>query len=176
MLIYPGINHHWKNAQQSSNTDELAEYLMAQWIRAYKTSCQTTETEIIETHYEGYAYLFDIQLERLIAAWGITQGKNQSPRDASRMQGSPLGAGEGYHRGHAIPHSMGGGLDINLVPQRGALNIGQFRVLENRAVKTSGSFYFTYWEYAIDDSQKPSAVQQGLLCPREEADIRWFEN
>ena len=62
---------------------------------------------------------------------------------------------------------LGGGLDINLVTQRGSLNIGQFRVLEKRAVATPGSLYFTYWVYRSPQTQKPVRVEQGLLFFKE---------
>jgi hypothetical protein len=77
-----------------------------------------------------FAYLFDIGKEPLIAAWGISRGRFGGDRDAPRMKQFPLSAGAKYHRGHAIPHRLGGPLDINLVPQLGAINIGPFRALE----------------------------------------------
>lgn len=92
------------------------------------------------------------------------------------MKSHPLGAQKGYHRGHAIPHTLGGGTDINLVPQMGALNIGAFRELEIRAINTPGAFYFTNWEYAGADTQIPSHVWQGLLCVGETPDIRKHKN
>ena len=120
--------------------------------------------------------MLDIFQERLIAAWGISKGKRDEVRDKSRMKGHPLGAGKEYHRGHAIPHTLGGGTDINLVAQRGSINIGAFRVLEKKAVNTPGALYFSYWEYQNLSTQTPTRVQQGLLCPRQIADIRWHNN
>ena len=87
-----------------------------------------------------------------------------------------MSAGKTYHRGHAIPHSLGGGTDINLLAQKGSINVGPFRVLENKAVNTPGSLYFTYWEYKGTNAQTPSGVQQGLLCPGQRADIKWHAN
>ena len=90
------------------------------------------------------------------------------------MAGHPLSAGSLYHRGHAIPHSLGGATDINLVPQLGMINTGPFRALERRAVATPGSLYFTYWTYAGaqhsrygHSGQTPAGVDQGLLVPGE---------
>jgi hypothetical protein len=34
--------------------------------------------------------------------------------------------GKQYHRGHVVPHTLGGGTDINLVPQLGKINIVRF--------------------------------------------------
>ena len=116
-------------------------------------------------------FLFDIAAERLIGAWALSRGKSHELRDASRMRGAPLGGGKLYHRGHAIPHSMGGGLDINLVPQLGRINIGDFRRLEIRAVDLPGSIYFSHWIYESAKSQKPSFVYQGLLAAGSAADV-----
>ena len=81
------------------------------------------------------------------------------------MSGHPLSAGHRYHRGHAIPHSLGGPTDINLVPQLGRINVGAFRHLEKLAVATPGALYFTYWRYGRSNTQTPRGVDQGLLCP-----------
>jgi hypothetical protein len=129
--------------------------------------------EVVETTNEGFSYLFDIATERLLAAWGVSSGKNTEPRPASRMAGSPLGGPSGYHRGHAIPHTLGGGTDINLVPQAGWINVGPFRPLEKKAVATPGALYFTYWTYrgATGFGQRPTAVEQGLLQPSLPAEV-----
>ena len=131
--------------------------------------------EIVETTDAGFSYLFDLTDERLLAAWGISGGRHGGARDASRMRGHPLSAGSSYHRGHAIPHTLGGPTDINLVAQLGRINIGPFRPLEKKAVATPGSLYFTYWIYtnaapARDGhpGQTPSGVDQGLLVAGDE--------
>jgi hypothetical protein len=92
------------------------------------------------------------------------------------MAGHPLSRGPRYHRGHAIPHTLGGGTDINLVAQLGAVNIGPFRPLERRAVATPGSLYFTYWIYGGGGAQTPIAVEQGLLVAGQRADVRRHAN
>ena len=81
------------------------------------------------------------------------------------MRGAPLSGGKSYHRGHAIPNQMGGGTDINLVAQKGAINIGPFREIERKAVANPSSLYFTYWIYPPGNSQRPTRVQQGLILP-----------
>jgi hypothetical protein len=111
-----------------------------------------------------------------VAAWGISRGKHTGPRPASRMRGHPRGGDEHYHRGHAIPHTLGGGTDINLAPQLGAVNIGPFRQLENRAVATPGALYFTYWIYRNPADQRACRIEQGLLVPGHGADVRRHGN
>src|SRR5262245_14303663 len=139
----------------------VIEYLVGVWIDDY--ALRSTSNEIIETNVSNFSYLFDISNERLLAAFGVSSGRFGGARDASRMAGHPLSAGPLYHRGHAIPHTLGGPTDINLVPQRGSVNIGPFRALERAAVATPGAFYFTYWEYPRGNTQLPISVDQGLL-------------
>jgi hypothetical protein len=153
---------------------EVVPYLTEIWFDDYTSSVQ--DWEVVQVDLEGFSYLFDISSGRLIAAWGISQGRHGAARPKSRMAGHPLSAGPGYHRGHAIPHTLGGLTDINLVPQLGSVNIGAFRPLENRAVATPGAFYFTYWIYDDPASQTPTAVEQGLLVPGQREDIRRHAN
>ena len=136
--------------------------LVQRWVDDYAHSLPGSD--IVETDVGGFSYLFDVDAGRLIAAWGISQGRHAGDRPSSRMAGHPLGAGASYHRGHAIPHRLGGGTDINLVPQLGSINIGPFRALENEGVATPGALYFTYWRY-VGTWQRPAAVDQGLMVP-----------
>lgn len=136
-------------------------YLVDVWLTDYGYD---STNDIVSVQASGFWYLFDIAHSRLISAWGISAGRHSGKRDASRMAGHPLSAGSLYHRGHAIPHTLGGGTDINLVPQLARINIGRFRPLEKLAVATPEAFYFTYWRYpAQNTGQVPSGVDQGLL-------------
>jgi hypothetical protein len=148
---------------------QVVPYLVDVWLDYYAQT-SSHKVEAVETIASEYSYLFDIAAERLVAAWGISKGRHAGARDAVRMAGHPLSAGRLYHRGHAIPHTLGGPTDINLVPQLGSINIGPFRPLERKAVATPGSLYFTYWTYlgaatAKDGNpgQMPTGVDQGLL-------------
>jgi hypothetical protein len=175
MLLYQKINRLWK-ASPDNSVQDVEGYLIDSWIDDYVKGAKPGSTDLVVVDLEGFSYLFDVHQERLIAAWGISKGKVDETRDATRMLGHPQSAGKAYHRGHAIAHQLGGKLDINLISQKGSINMGQFRVLENKAAKTPGALYFTYWEYNRILTQKPSAVQQGLLCPGEDAELRWFPN
>lgn len=138
--------------------------LVDRWIDDYERNAGPSD--IIETDLSGFYYLFDVVEERLIAAWGVSQGRHDGERDKTRMRDHPLSAGPHYHRGHAISHRQGGGTDINLVPQLGSINVGAFRELEKQAIEKPGSLYFTYWQYA-GSWQKPTAVDQGLFVAGE---------
>ncbi|MCI0507047.1 MAG: DNA/RNA non-specific endonuclease [Gammaproteobacteria bacterium] len=176
MITYPRLDSLWIRASSKGNIKDVDQYLAGIWLDHYDRLVGSAPTEVVEVSTSGFSYLFDIAQERLIAAWGISKGKNHQLRDKSRMKGHPLSAGNKYHRGHAIPHTLGGGTDINLVAQNGSVNIGPFRELEKKAVSTPGSLYFTYWEYQKLNSQTPTGVQQGLLCPGQSAEFKWHPN
>jgi hypothetical protein len=154
-------------------------YLVDEWLAEPD---EDYSDDVVETSVSGFSYLFDVGYERLIAAWGISRGRHTEKRDAARMAGHPHSAGKLYHRGHAIPHTLGGPTDLNLVPQLGRINIGPFRPLEKQAVATPGSLYFTHWLYrgAVKvrgcPGQMPTAVEQGLLVPGRPPDIRRHGN
>jgi hypothetical protein len=147
--------------------------LVKLWLADYDAAFPGND--IVETTSGTFSYLFDIAGGRLLAAWGVSEGRHGGARDKSRMAGHPLSTGPLYHRGHAIPHTLGGPTDINLVPQLGAVNVGPFRALEKQAVATPGALYFTYWHYR-GASQVPVAVDQGLLVPGETPVIRTHPN
>lgn len=140
----------------------IVPYLVDQWLSSYRIHAAVDE--VVEVHTGNFHYLFDVLAECLIAAWGVSMGKHGEPRPASRMAGHPLSNGPLYHRGHAIPHTLGGGTDINLVPQLAKVNVGPFRKLEKRAVAMPGSFYFTNWIYSTGNDQTPTGVEQGFVC------------
>jgi len=178
MATYPELTTMLlESAHESAPADfaaRIVPYLLEVWLSDYDLI--EPHGRIVQTSVNGFSYLFDIRSQRLISAWGISRGRHSGVRDKSRMAGHPLSAGPHYHRGHAIPHTLGGPADINLVPQRGSINIGPFRMLENRAVAIPGALYFTYWSYARGDGQTPVSVDQGLLVPGARPDVRYLSN
>lgn len=154
--------------------DGVVERLLQLWLDDYGRLHPAKD--IVETTAANFSYLFDIAAQRLIAAWGVSVGRHSGKRDAGRMAGHPLGAGRRYHRGHAIPHTLGGPMDINLVPQLGSVNIGPFRPFEKKAVATPGALYFTYWQYTGSSTQTPSGVDQGLFVPGGTPSVRHHGN
>ncbi len=190
-LKYPELYSRWKCVKSENDLKQVENYLIGIWLDDYYSRlADSALTQVVQTSDTGFSYLFDIQQERLIAAWGISKGKSGTPRDRARMKSHPLMDGPKFHRGHVIPHQMGGSTDINLVSQAAHINIGQFRIRENTAVRTPGALYFTYWVYEESDIptekkktkaeiikiQTPAHVQQAVLCPGLPADSKWFKN
>jgi len=128
--------------------------------------------DFVEVTESGFSYIFDLNDDRLVLASGISQGPQTHVRDRSRMRGHPVRQGGEYHRGHSIAHQLGGGLDINLVNQRGNVNIGPFRQLEREAVASPGAFYFCNWIYGSGRNQTPTGVRQGLIRVRGQTELQ----
>ena len=180
MAHYPELKGLMDAVRPGGQWDSVVAYLTGIWIDDYLATVESAE--LVETGSSGFSYLFDIAAERLLAAWGISRGRQGEARDKQRMAGHPRAGGGPYHRGHAIPHILGGATDINLVPQLGSVNIGSFRRLERAAVAAPGSFYFTYWSYRGSPpvngfpGQIPTQVDQGLLVPGREPEISSHAN
>lgn len=163
-------------AQESDDSFSTAvsECLTDIWLEDYSRNYSLKQ--VVEVKDSGFFHLFDIEQGRLIAAWRISQGRVDWKRDTSRLSKHPLSNGKKYHRGHAISHLMGGGLDINIVPQLGKVNTGAFQALERTALLHPGAVYFTYWMYANQTTQTPNRVDQGLLVRGQMPDIRSHRN
>jgi hypothetical protein len=140
--------------------DEIVPALVHLWCAEYRASAP--HAEIIDVRIEGFNYLFDLGDERLIAAYGFPDGADPGRRDSSRMRGFPQPP-DGRVKGHAIAHQLGGGVDINLVPQNGVINSGAFRVLEREAARHPGCLYFSAWAYSQIGDQTPCHVVQGMI-------------
>jgi hypothetical protein len=133
---------------------------------------------VVDTSATSLTYLFDINLQRNVVAYGLPIfSKHQ--RDASRMAGHPQSGGSRFHRGHLMAHSIGGGTDINLVPQLGKLNIGEFRALErkarNLAEQNVRCLYFVRAIYSTK-SQTPRRFEQCIIHPSKTIDYEMHNN
>jgi len=156
--------------------NELPDRLCDLWCAQYRRTFR--DAEIVSIALDPFVYLFDLSGERVVAAYGIMGGKASEPRDRARMAGHPKAEGHDYHRGHLMPHSGGGGTDINLFSQLGTVNVGPFRELERLAVANPGSFYFVRLLYDLTGSQRPAWVEQGLALSSgsHEIQLRAFFN
>jgi len=148
---------------------DLPGELVPLWCEDYSAHNRNAQLVLVDISESttAFNYLFDIALERCIAAFGVPIFAKHK-RDASRMAGHPLSAGVEFHRGHLMAHSIGGGTDINLVPQLGSLNIREFRVLERKARDLAKQnlrcFYFVRPIYS-GKSQTPRLFEQCVILP-----------
>lgn len=175
MPNYVSIYSEVENATPTNAPEIFSTRVIPALLNIWLDQSPGASDDVVQTTSANFSYLFDIGRERLIAAWGMSQGRFGSDRDVSRMRHHPLSAGPSYHRGHAIPHRLGGSLDINLVPQFAQINTGPFRELERRAVATPGALYFTFWKFR-GSGQTPDSVDQGLLVPGKIPKIVVFGN
>jgi hypothetical protein len=149
---------------------DLPGVLVPLWCDDYYSTnpaAELVEVKIAEPHGPPFSYLFDLTPQRNVVAWGVPAYVT-SKRDATRMQGHPLGGDDRYHRGHLMSHATGGGTDINLVPQLGSVNIGAFRRLERLvralAQQHQTCLYFVRTIYR-DASQMPGQIEQCVIQP-----------
>ena len=149
---------------------DLLDSLVPLWCNDYAGSNPASELVEVKDGMPGgpiFSYLFDLNLQRNVVAWGVP-GYVTHKRDAARMAGHPLGGNQGTHRGHLMSHGTGGGTDINLVPQLGSLNIGAFRRLERQARSLAqqhqSCLYFVRTLYS-DGRQMPHQIEQCIVQP-----------
>ena len=197
MAMKPGSND-WNailNALEAIWRERYPSEVLGSWDPALRTGKRVSPNlvwidldEFGMLNENGIAYLFDIAAQRLIGAHVVSQGKNAVSREGEpdeRLKGHPLHNSSLYDRGHSIAHTLGGGCDINIVPQNSTINRSGrrsvptgFRTLERRAVETPGSLYFVHWLYdgATGGEQVPTGVEQGLLLPRQAPEVYRFLN
>ena len=77
-----------RDGKVSGAWNAVVERLVDLWLDDYAR--HHLAGDVVQTSTGGFSYLFDIQAERLIAAWGVSQGRHAEKRDASRMAGHPL--------------------------------------------------------------------------------------
>ena len=132
----------------------LAKRLSDGWAVAYRA--RSGDSEIVEVDQGQLTYLFDISAARVVSVWGRAVSVT-APRPTTRMRGFPLPPSDGeLVRGHLVAHAIGGGTDINLIPQSARLNIsGAWRRLERLAQSNPGAFLAVEVGYS-DDSQTPA--------------------
>jgi hypothetical protein len=151
-------------------------------------------TNILEIPFETTTYLFDFssglatrgttQDDRVVAVFGASDHA-ASKRDSSRMQqflgGGLRGkGGVPMDKGHLVSHAQGGGLDINLFPQRPEVNRGwsgfqEWRAMERFCATNGGTFFFVRPIYG-DDTWTPHALEYGVLKSASELWVRRFPN
>jgi hypothetical protein len=162
----------------------LAEELPYVWLDAY-VAMLPHQHNVQRTTVDGFEYLWDLSAslvnqgvirpsaavdDRLVAAHGMSR-RSEARRKSSRLSRRTLGPVEAvdrsqrepYDRGHVIGHVLGGGLDLNIVPQTRALNRGGgWRRMERYCHEHPGTYFFCRLLYA-GLSAHPAEIEFGLL-------------
>ncbi len=179
-------------------TVQLKELLPGLWCEEYR-KMTPTETNILQFTNLGFEFLFDLSAElvasgavaedqavedRVVGVFGKSTTQSEK-RDSNRMKGflgpSTKVFGEGYDKGHFIGHSLGGGLDVNLFPQKRDINRGWsergkvFRAMEKYCADNPGTFCFSRPIYH-DLSWRPCKLQYGVLTQDNNLWVEMFEN
>lgn len=151
--------------------DRLAEELTEYWISEY-VKRTLDEPQILEFSDGAYRYLFDLTLDRVVAAWGPSWSAEAS-RDMTRQAGFLRGFTyhhPGKDRGHFMSHAQGGLMDVNFFPQKREVNRGWspggklYRRMEKHCAETPGTFCFSLPIYDISNrTWDPNLLEYGLL-------------
>jgi hypothetical protein len=163
--------------------EELSHVLPALWFEAFRKMPGAT-TDIVAIDQDRYTYLFDLGSERIVAAYGLST-PNPAKRDSSRMQGFLGKISDRFKgrsdKGHIMSHRQGGGMDINLFPQRADVNRGRspagkiYRELERYCAANPGSFSFSRLLYS-DASWVPAEIEYGVLYHSKQFRVERFTN
>jgi hypothetical protein len=134
--------------------DASTKALVDRWAREYS---QRTGRVLYEIEDHGYTYVYDVEGSRVVCVSGRSQ-KPTASRDITRQRGSPP-PGPGDHRGHIIAHSIGGGMDINLIKQNARLNTSSaWREIERHAAEHPSTAVAIHLQYR-GDSDRPFAIE-----------------
>jgi len=172
----------------------LRDVLPEKWCERYR-KMTSGETNILHFVDSSFDFLFDFTSElstqeesaedRVVAVYGKSR-QQDTKRDASRIRGflgGPFRLPEGgkHDKGHFIGHVLGGGLDVNLFPQRTVVNRGwsetgkTYRAMERYCAKNVGTFCFSCPLYG-DRTWIPTSIEYGLLVDKRELWVELFDN
>lgn len=90
MAVYPLLASMMAGANiHSSHVFEtrVIPYLLETWLDDYRRFIKASE--ILETSVDGFSYLFDATVERLIAAWGVSSGRMPVPATVLEWPATP---------------------------------------------------------------------------------------
>jgi hypothetical protein len=135
---------------------------------------RNTGNRLYEIDLGPFTYTFDIALKRLVSARGRSIPPT-APRDQARQKGHPR-APDGDHKGHVIAHSIGGGMDINIVAQKASVNLGRrWRQIEVFAAAHPGTAIAVHLIYN-DDSDRPASFEYAFEDAKDGFRLESFDN
>ena len=173
-----------ERAAQERDAGERA-HAASRWVADY-LGATAGQREVVEVVVDGFTYLYDSTTapaaheaaNRVVAVRGRSGGEH-GPRDTSRMRGHPNP--NRVDRGHLVARAVGGGYDLNLIPQDPKLNRGHsepgkvWRELENHLAKNPGTEFFVRPTYG-DTSDYPTQLEFGVQLAGGEWRVETFDN
>lgn len=166
------------------------------WCKKYLVTASRT-ANLLRVKDCGFEYIFDhasagmqavdqsSPADRVVVSFGRSLPTKEK-RDSSRMQGfigasSELGANT--DKGHFMSHGSGGGLDINLYPQRRDFNQRRksnprsyvYYDMEKYTRENHGTFYFNRPIYT-DLNWRPMHVEFGIVKTDGALWVEQFDN
>lgn len=187
-IDYNNIVSKHTDANGLINYPCLVDELENLWIESYVAHSKH-KPAIQQFKDGGMMFLYELTTsngsdadDRLVVAHGFSSG-TIAPRDVYRIQGTFEGGldipSKGkFDKGHALAHSIGGGLDANLFPQNIELNRGwseegkTYRAMEKLASANQGTFVFSRLIYG-DNTWVPFTIEYGVM--RESGSL-WVES
>jgi hypothetical protein len=160
----------------------------------------TRPTFIVSIEYNGFAYWYDHYIhhemhgttalsdtieDRVIGVIGKSVRRSRTKQTASWLRGLIGGTekrwGPQFDKGHFIAHTLGGGTQLNIFPQRRELNRGHsaagrtFVEMEKYCRLHAGTLCFHRPIY-LDESARPAALDFGLLTEAGKLWVQRFDN
>ncbi len=166
------------------------------WCKKYLVSSAPT-AHLLRFKDCGFEYIFDLAshsqssvdestpADRVVVTFGYSV-PTKAGRDSSRMRsfiGPSSRLGSQTDKGHFMSHASGGGLDVNLYPQRRDFNQRRkanprsyvYYDMEKLTRDEPGTFYFNRPIYT-DYSWRPALIEFGVVKPDGELWLERFEN
>jgi hypothetical protein len=178
--------------------EALSEELSYAWLESYKAMTRHP-VNVCRLYHGAFRYIYDNYSElersgrvpysttiedRVVAVYGRS-GPRSDLRERRRLRGW-LGPttkvfDAATDKGHFIAHTAGGGLAVNIFPQRRDINRGWssrgrvYRCMERCCLLNAGTFCFSRAIYD-DDSSRPAEIEFGILLDRDMLWVERFEN
>ncbi|MGC3992035.1 MAG: hypothetical protein QM796_20550 [Chthoniobacteraceae bacterium] len=190
-----------EEAPSKTQTEEfLLQELPYIW-REHYLRMTARETTLLSIEYQGFQYYYDhytylevkgalphseTDEDRVIGVIGRSMRAETGRAEASAWLKGLIGGteerwGKHFDKGHFIAHSMGGGLQLNIFPQRRDINRGwsvegkRFREMEKYCVLHPGTLCFHRPIY-LDEGFKPAALDFGFVTEEGELLVERFDN
>ncbi len=172
----------------------LTDVLPDLWHKKYQA--MTPDETFIQTMSRDFTLAFDVQShnpyqtdddfieDRVVVFYGLSK-KSEVKRDSTRLAGYLRGVygwtDKDTDKGHFIGHSLGGGVDENIFPQKKEVNRGHsvggkvYRAMETYCAQNEGTFCFSRPIYC-DFSTRPFVLEYGVLKRYGTLWVEAFEN